>query len=125
MQTTASPQSGADPQTPTPSAPPEGPTPIASPAGRSVAIVTSGVDPEGVYASGIVPEVVETVGRCILTAASGTDIRTVEMDAAASTSAMNCGVMHIPVPSGAWELTLAYSSDATSALSEPVTVTVP
>lgn len=120
---------GSETDATAPSASPSGtqgePSPTNSPPNSSVVLVTFGADADGVYASGIVPEVVESGGRCVLTATTGDDSRTGELDAAPSTSAMNCGVIHIPVPSGAWELTLSYTSNETSASSESTSVIVP
>lgn len=94
-------------------------------ADAGLVLVTYGGDEGGVYASGIVPDLVEATAVCTLTAMRDGDVRTASIDAAPSTSSMNCGTIRINVPSGKWTVELMYESTDQSHASGPVAVTVP
>ena len=88
-------------------------------------LVTYGAEEGNVFASGIVPDLVEASAKCTLTAKSGDDVRQASIDAAPATSSMNCGMIRISVPSGEWTLELAYTSEGYSGKSGPVRVVAP
>ncbi|WZH37213.1 MAG: hypothetical protein PIR02_00810 [Microbacterium enclense] len=114
--------------TPTPTATDEvQPEPVATEAGpASVTIVNVGADGQNISASGLVTGIVESGGVCTLTATSVTGrVLTGSVDAVSTPAAVNCGIIDIPAPAGEWSVVLEYRSTATSAVSEPVTVSQP
>jgi hypothetical protein len=103
------------------------PDPVATEAGpASVTIVNVGADGQNISASGLVTGIVESGGVCTLTATSVTGrVLTGSVDAVSTPAAVNCGIIDIPAPAGEWSVVLEYRSTATSAVSEPVTVSQP
>lgn len=92
----------------------------------AVTVVNSGADDEGVYASGLVTGATGEGGVCTLTATSTTgETLTARIEALATPAAVNCGVLHIPVPSGTWKLVLDFRSDSAQASSDAVEVVRP
>lgn len=103
------------------------PEPVAPTAGPvSVTIVNVGADGQKISASGLVTGSIEDGGVCTLTATAVTGrILTGSVDAVSTPAAVNCGIIDIAASPGEWSVVLTYRSGATSAVSEPVTVTQP
>lgn len=103
-------------------------TPTAKPSVGAVTIITLDVVDGAVEASGIVPEVVESGGRCTLTLThdgSSVSASTAASDGRESTF---CGLVSIDAASltaGVWSAVLSYHSDSTTAESAPSQVRVP
>jgi hypothetical protein len=108
----------------TPTEPPPAPLPTPSP-DDSVIFVTYGVDGGSVFASGIVPGRVDDSGLCTLTATSGGESHSADLEAGPTPTTMNCGEIRVPVPAGDWDLSISYSSGGFTGHSGKVTVTVP
>lgn len=121
--TGATPSDAASPAM-TPTEPPPPPLPTPEP-DESVIFVTYGAEAGSVYASGIVPDRVDESGTCTLSARSGGDTRTGELEAGPTPTTMNCGEISISVPAGDWDLSLTYTSGSYTGHSGKVTVTVP
>lgn len=88
-------------------------------------MTTAGADADGVYASGIIPEVVETGGECTLTAVGAGGSLTASRAAEAATASTNCGLLRIAASSGDWSLTLTYTSSTSHGSTAEVPVSVP
>lgn len=103
------------------------PDPVPSAAGTtSVTIVNWNSDGRVLSASGLVTGARDTGGRCTLTATSSTgQILTGEVEAQSTPAAINCGLIDIPAPTGAWQLVLSYRDGETVLSSEPVSVDQP
>jgi hypothetical protein len=96
-------------------------TPEGSP---QLSIVSSGADGINVYASGIVTGRAGTAGTCRLIARSSSgETAGGEVEAQPTPSAMNCGLIEIPVPAGDWTLTLTYTATDAGSSSASVEVT--
>lgn len=92
----------------------------------AVTIVNWGAEGGTVHASGLVTGDTAQGGTCTLTATSASGQKLDSSIPAQSTpSAINCGVIEIPVPAGTWSLVLGYRSSGADARSEPVEVSVP
>lgn len=91
----------------------------------SVVLVTFGPEEGGLYASALVPDVIEASGMCTLTATNGSQILTAEIQAVAATTSMNCGFTHIDAGSGDWTITMTYESVDSTGTSETEQVGVP
>ncbi|MDY0830349.1 hypothetical protein SK224_14540 [Microbacterium sp. BG28] len=88
--------------------------------------MSSGSDGSRVYASGLVTGDGGSGGVCTLTAtAADGKVLTGTIDAEPTPAAVNCGLIEIVAPQGAWTLVLSYSSADAKASSGPVTVTQP
>lgn len=119
---TASTEPEPSPSTPAPS------TPTTAPDGRTsvtVVLVTFGPEEGGLYASALVPDVVEAGGTCTLTATNGSQTLTSGVDAVAATTSMNCGATHIDAGPGDWTITMTYESVDSTGTSETEQVIVP
>lgn len=96
-----------------------------SPAPVDVSIATFGARNGSVYATAIVPGLVEDGGDCTLTARQGDAVRTTTIPAVRATEATNCGVMSVPADSGDWSVTVSYRSVAATGVSAVQIVTAP
>lgn len=89
-----------------------------------VVLTTFGGDSEGVYASALIPNIVENGGSCVLEASNGDQVLTAGVSAVAATEATNCGLIRIPAHSGTWRLVLTYSSLTSQGVSDAEEVSV-
>lgn len=126
-----SPAFSSSAETPAPaesSSPSVSPVPSTPPATATVTIITLEVLDGSVQASGIVPGIVESDGKCSLTITRGDQTRTASAAASAGRESTYCGLVSVPVggaDTGNWDAVLTYQSPATTARSETNQVSVP
>lgn len=85
-------------------------------------IVSSGADGQSIYASGLVTGGVAPGGTCTLTATAADTVLRAQTEAQSTPAAINCGLIEIAAPAGAWTLMLTYETGSTRFDSEPATV---